>query len=136
MRLSSQVIILFVNSYLKLYIIYNIYNNCTFIFYSYISHKFGFKLNINLYLFLNKLRNILKNIVNNSFNSWGYFFGRWTSQFEEGFIYQQVYVLMDIHSHIYILINDTVHTIALYSTVKCDGLDCIIYQQVYLRRGY
>ena len=44
-------------------------------------------------------------------------------------IYQQVYVLMDIHSHIYLLINDTANTIALYSTtVKCDVVGCIIYQ--------
>ena len=28
-----------------------------------------------------------------------------------------------------------VYTIALYSTVKCDGAGCIIYQKVYLRRG-
>ena len=25
------------------------------------------------------------------------------------------------------------HTIALYSSVKCDGVGCIIYQQVYMR---
>ena len=31
-------------------------------------------------------------------------------------------MLMDIHSHIYLLINDTAHTIALYSTVKCNGV--------------
>ena len=29
---------------------------------------------------------------------------------------------MDIHSHIYLLINDTATTIALYSTVKCNGV--------------
>ena len=29
---------------------------------------------------------------------------------------------MDLHSHIYLLINDTAHTIALYSTVKCNGV--------------
>ena len=28
---------------------------------------------------------------------------------------------MDIHSHIYVLINDNEHTIALNSIVKCDG---------------
>ena len=27
---------------------------------------------------------------------------------------------MDIHYHIYLVTNDTAHTIALYSTVKCD----------------
>ena len=29
---------------------------------------------------------------------------------------------MDIHSHIYLLINDTAQTFALYSTIKCDGV--------------
>ena len=31
---------------------------------------------------------------------------------------------MDIHSHIYLLINDKAHTIALYSTGKCNGVPC------------
>ena len=41
-------------------------------------------------------------------------------------IYQLVYMLMDIHSYIYLLINDIAHTIALYSTVKCNGVTIII----------
>ena len=34
---------------------------------------------------------------------------------------------MDINSHIYLLINNTAHTNALYSTVKCDGVYHAMY---------
>ena len=37
---------------------------------------------------------------------------------------------MDIHSHIYLLINDTAHTIALYSTGKCD----VVYHVSFISR--
>ena len=36
-------------------------------------------------------------------------------------------------SHIYLVIKIHGHTVALSSTVKCDGVGCIIYQQVYVR---
>ena len=39
---------------------------------------------------------------------------------------------MDIHSHIYLLINDTAYTITIYSTVKCDG---VLYTMYHLSVG-
>ena len=33
-----------------------------------------------------------------------------------------IYIFFRAHSQIYLLINDNGHTVALYSTVKCDGV--------------
>ena len=41
-------------------------------------------------------------------------------------------MLIDIHFHIYLLMNDTANTIALYSTVKCDGVYTVSFISRYI----